>query len=155
MALSCTPSPSSLWPTVAVNLAVKTIIEPGLVAYIAAQLEASGASPGDLTFELSESDVIANLEHAQATYARLRDLGARIALDDFGSGFSPRHTGHPACRRRDEPADHRRVRRRRDGRSDVARARRRQRPGLSPRQARPLPAPVSRSAHTPRAAQVA
>jgi diguanylate cyclase (GGDEF)-like protein/PAS domain S-box-containing protein len=72
----------------AVNLAAKTIAEPGLVGYIAAQLSACGADPGDLIFELSESDVIANLVHAQETCARLRELGARVALDDFGSGFS-------------------------------------------------------------------
>ena len=42
----------------AVNLAAKTIAEPGLVGYIAAQLSAWGADPADLTFELSESDVM-------------------------------------------------------------------------------------------------
>jgi diguanylate cyclase (GGDEF)-like protein/PAS domain S-box-containing protein len=72
----------------AVNLAAKTIAEPGLVGFIASQLSANSANPSDLIFELSESDVIANLEHARATCARLRELGARIALDDFGSGFS-------------------------------------------------------------------
>ncbi|MGO9753813.1 MAG: putative bifunctional diguanylate cyclase/phosphodiesterase [Solirubrobacteraceae bacterium] len=71
----------------AVNLAATTIAEPGLVAYITDTLRAAGADPADLIFEVSESDVIANLEHARSVCQRLRALGARIALDDFGSGF--------------------------------------------------------------------
>ncbi len=72
----------------AVNLAANTIAEPGLVAYITSTLATAGADPADLIFEVSESDVIANLDHARSVCERLRALGARIALDDFGSGFS-------------------------------------------------------------------
>ncbi|MGP0048567.1 MAG: PAS domain S-box protein [Solirubrobacteraceae bacterium] len=71
----------------AVNLAANTIAEPGLMAFITDTLRAAGADPADLIFEVSESDVIANLEHARSVCGRLRALGARIALDDFGSGF--------------------------------------------------------------------
>ena len=72
----------------AVNLASKTISEPGLIAYITKQLRASGADPADLIFDLSEADVVANLDHARLVCESLRSLGARVALDDFGSGFS-------------------------------------------------------------------
>jgi len=72
----------------AINLAANTISEPGLVAYVTDTLAAAGADPADLIFDLSESDVIANLDHAHAVCERLHALGARIALDDFGSGFS-------------------------------------------------------------------
>ncbi len=72
----------------AVNLAAKTIGEPGLIAYITNQLHLAQANPADLIFEISEADVIANLEHARSVCERLRALGARVALDDFGSGFS-------------------------------------------------------------------
>ena len=72
----------------AVNLASKTISEPGLIAYITKQLRASGADPADLIFELAEADVVANLAHARLVCEGLRSLGARVALDDFGSGFS-------------------------------------------------------------------
>jgi EAL domain-containing protein (putative c-di-GMP-specific phosphodiesterase class I) len=71
-----------------VNLAAKTIAEPGLVAYVTEQLACSGADPADLVSEFSESDIIANLDHGRSACERLRALGARIALDDFGSGFS-------------------------------------------------------------------
>ncbi len=72
----------------AVNLAANTIAEPGLVAFITNTLKEAAADPADLVFELSEADVIANLDHARSVCEHLRALGARIALDDFGSGFS-------------------------------------------------------------------
>jgi diguanylate cyclase (GGDEF)-like protein/PAS domain S-box-containing protein len=72
----------------AVNLAATTIAEPGLASYITDTLHAAGADPADLIFEVSESDVIAKLDHARSVCEQLRTLGARIALDDFGSGFS-------------------------------------------------------------------
>ncbi len=72
----------------AVNLAANTIAEPGLVAFITNTLKQAGTDPADLVFEISEVDVIANLDHARSVCERLRALGARIALDDFGSGFS-------------------------------------------------------------------
>ena len=71
-----------------VNLAAKTIAEPGLVDYIVEQIAHTGADPARLMFELSEADVIANLDQARDTCERLRALGCGIALDDFGSGFS-------------------------------------------------------------------
>ncbi len=71
-----------------VNLAANTIAEPGLVAFITNTLKQTGADPADLVFEISEADVISNLDHACSVCERLRALGARIAPDDFGSGFS-------------------------------------------------------------------
>jgi diguanylate cyclase (GGDEF)-like protein/PAS domain S-box-containing protein len=71
-----------------VNLAGKTLTEPGLVEYVVGMLGGTGANPADLVFEVSETDVIANLDHARETCEKLRALGCAIALDDFGSGFS-------------------------------------------------------------------
>ena len=71
-----------------INLAAKTIAEPGLVDFIMEQVAQTGADPTKLMFELSEADVIANLDQASETCERLRTLGCGIALDDFGSGFS-------------------------------------------------------------------
>ena len=71
----------------AVNLAATTIAERGLVAFIAAELERTDANPADMSFEVSEADVIANLDHARVVCDQLRALGCEVALDDFGSGF--------------------------------------------------------------------
>ena len=48
----------------------------------------TGASPGDICFEVTESAVVANLDHAQRFIAVLHGMGCEFALDNFGSGLS-------------------------------------------------------------------
>jgi EAL domain-containing protein (putative c-di-GMP-specific phosphodiesterase class I) len=43
---------------------------------------------GQLTIEITESSVIHELEEAKAVVEKLRQEGVRIALDDFGSGYT-------------------------------------------------------------------
>jgi PAS domain S-box-containing protein len=43
---------------------------------------------GRLTFEVTEGAVIEDLELARRTLTELKSLGAHLALDDFGSGYS-------------------------------------------------------------------
>lgn len=45
--------------------------------------------PADaLVIEVTEDSLIANLDEAARTLGKLRDLGVRVALDDFGVGYS-------------------------------------------------------------------
>jgi len=48
----------------------------------------TGASPDDICFEVTESSVVANLDHARRFIAVLHGMGCEFALDDFGSGLS-------------------------------------------------------------------
>ena len=41
-----------------------------------------------LTIEITESAAIQDLDEAQDFVARLKDLGCRIAIDDFGAGYT-------------------------------------------------------------------
>ena len=44
--------------------------------------------PSDICFEVTESSVVANLDHARRFIAVLHGMGCEFALDDFGSGLS-------------------------------------------------------------------
>jgi EAL domain-containing protein (putative c-di-GMP-specific phosphodiesterase class I) len=71
-----------------VNLSAKSIGDPQLPELIEQELAATGVDPSRLIFEITETAAIANMEHARAFAERLRRLGCRFALDDFGAGFS-------------------------------------------------------------------
>ena len=44
--------------------------------------------PGNITFEVTETGIIGNLEAAKEYIRNCRSAGSRIALDDFGTGLS-------------------------------------------------------------------
>jgi len=45
-------------------------------------------APERLTFEITETTVVNQLSSASELLARIRQKGSKVALDDFGSGFS-------------------------------------------------------------------
>ena len=72
----------------AVNLAAANIADATLPDAVAALLERHGI-PGDrLECEISEHTVMADPRRAMAILERLRALGVRLSLDDFGTGHS-------------------------------------------------------------------
>ena len=72
----------------AINLSGHSASDPSMLPWIAQHLQQSGVAPQRLTFELTETVAVADMEHAQAFMEALSRLGCRTALDDFGSGFS-------------------------------------------------------------------
>ena len=74
----------SMW----VNLSARQLQEPDFVQTIADALQASGLRPEQLTLEITESGLMADLDQSTATLHRLRALGLRLAIDDFGTGYS-------------------------------------------------------------------
>ena len=74
--------------TMAVNLAAANIADATLPDAVAALLERHGV-PGDrLECEISEHTVMADPRRAMAILERLRGLGVKLSLDDFGTGHS-------------------------------------------------------------------
>ncbi len=75
-------------PRVAVNITAQQIHAPDFVEQVATAIDESGMLPGELEIEITESQLMENLEHAVANLVRLRALGVLIAIDDFGTGYS-------------------------------------------------------------------
>ncbi len=71
---------------VAVNLSAKTISDLSQIDRIEQAVLASGCPPGNLIFEITETAVADHLDAAREFASRLRRLGCRFALDDFGVG---------------------------------------------------------------------
>ena len=73
---------------VAVNLSARQFHDGRLVADIAGILAASGLAAGELELEITESTVMQNPEQAVTLMEEMRRLGVRLAMDDFGIGYS-------------------------------------------------------------------
>ena len=76
---------------VEINISATSIGDPGLIADIEHELERTGADPSRLVFEITETALVEKTEVAVALAERLRKLGCRFALDDFGSGYGGFH----------------------------------------------------------------
>ncbi|HSD76722.1 MAG TPA: EAL domain-containing protein, partial [Solirubrobacteraceae bacterium] len=73
---------------VAVNLAAANIVDGTLPDSIATLLKVHGLPGACLECEISEHTVMSDPRRAGEVLARLRDLGVRLSLDDFGTGQS-------------------------------------------------------------------
>jgi diguanylate cyclase (GGDEF)-like protein/PAS domain S-box-containing protein len=73
---------------VAVNISGRHLQHADLVADVRSALEASGLEPGNLVIELTESTIMHNTEVNLERFRELKALGVRLAIDDFGMGYS-------------------------------------------------------------------
>jgi diguanylate cyclase len=73
---------------VSVNVSSSQLHDGGFVAVVAQALAASGLPPSALVVELTESGSVAESELVALQLRQLRDTGVRVAIDDFGSGYS-------------------------------------------------------------------
>jgi EAL domain-containing protein (putative c-di-GMP-specific phosphodiesterase class I)/ActR/RegA family two-component response regulator len=74
--------------TVAVNLAASLLNDPALPEEIERLCESASVPPEKLTLEISESSTIGHVQEIADALTRLRVKGCRLALDNFGTGFS-------------------------------------------------------------------
>lgn len=73
---------------VAVNLSARLLSDRDLLGRIRTMLEAHDLPPARLTLELTETAALQDSEGSLATLSNLKDLGVRIAIDDYGTGLS-------------------------------------------------------------------
>ncbi|HZT97988.1 MAG TPA: EAL domain-containing protein [Chloroflexota bacterium] len=74
--------------SVAVNLSARNLADPNLVGHILRLVKEAEMSPSQLKIELTESAVISNPEAALKTLRHLKSEGLRLAIDDFGAGYT-------------------------------------------------------------------
>ena len=74
--------------SVAVNLSVANLIDPELPGLVARLLARSRLPPSALEFEITESVLMTEPEKALRTLRLLRGMGAKLAVDDYGTGHS-------------------------------------------------------------------
>ncbi len=79
------------WPKplqIAVNLSPAQFVRGDVVGLVHSILLETGLSPGRLELEITEGVLIEDFERGLALLRRLKALGVRISMDDFGSGYS-------------------------------------------------------------------
>ena len=72
----------------AINMSAHQILAPDFVPMVESILDATGTVPGLITFEITEGALIHNTKRALVVLDQLRGLGLKLALDDFGIGYS-------------------------------------------------------------------
>jgi EAL domain-containing protein (putative c-di-GMP-specific phosphodiesterase class I) len=75
-------------PYVSVNVAVRQIRHGALVETVTAILDDTGLPPHRLQLEITETDSVDHDHRNHSSLQKLAGLGVRLAIDDFGSGYS-------------------------------------------------------------------
>lgn len=72
----------------AINLSGATMGDDSFPAFLLDQLRRADVPAERLCFEITETAAVANFRQAAALITELRQLGCKVALDDFGAGMS-------------------------------------------------------------------
>jgi diguanylate cyclase (GGDEF)-like protein len=74
--------------SVSMNLSALSIREPHFADHIISLMMTYKIPPTMISFEITETEAITNLDVANEFMQRLHKLGCKFSLDDFGSGFA-------------------------------------------------------------------
>jgi diguanylate cyclase (GGDEF)-like protein len=72
--------------TVAVNASVRELMDDSFLDRVSTIISASGCPPDRVTFEMTETQLVADIPQLITRLQGLRVLGAGVSLDDFGTG---------------------------------------------------------------------
>ncbi|WP_042202443.1 putative bifunctional diguanylate cyclase/phosphodiesterase [Paenibacillus camerounensis] len=73
---------------VSINMSARMFENGSLYEVVEEALTSSGLEAHFLELEITESIAMNNMEETVAQLSKLRDIGVRVSLDDFGTGFS-------------------------------------------------------------------
>ena len=72
----------------AVNLSTRDLLDPDLPQRLGDAIARHHLPPGSIVLEITESAIMDDPQRAQHTLQRLRAMGLRLSIDDFGTGHS-------------------------------------------------------------------
>jgi diguanylate cyclase (GGDEF)-like protein/PAS domain S-box-containing protein len=75
-------------PSISVNLSTRQLQEPTLVSETISILKETGLPPEKLVLEITETAMISDFDLVLSRLKDLRAANIRVAVDDFGSGYS-------------------------------------------------------------------
>jgi EAL domain-containing protein (putative c-di-GMP-specific phosphodiesterase class I) len=73
---------------VSVNVSTRCLLDMNLVELVESRLRRAGVAGELLCLEITEDTVMADPDRAIDTLRRIRALGVRVSLDDYGTGYS-------------------------------------------------------------------
>ncbi len=76
------------WLSASINLSGQTLAMPNFEEWLVKMIEVLQVNPERISFEITETYLIQYLDEIKERLKRLRKLGLRFLLDDFGSGYS-------------------------------------------------------------------
>ncbi len=79
---------SGLELDLSVNVSARDLDHDWLVREVPGLLSMTGCPPTSLTLEITETQLMADVERARAAITPLHELGVRISIDDYGTGYS-------------------------------------------------------------------
>jgi diguanylate cyclase (GGDEF)-like protein len=79
---------SGLSMSVSINISAHDLMDAELPDHVAALLERHGCAAERITLEITESAILADPDHGMKNLERLNRLGCRLAIDDYGTGYS-------------------------------------------------------------------
>jgi EAL domain-containing protein (putative c-di-GMP-specific phosphodiesterase class I) len=74
--------------TMAVNISGRQLVDPSFAAYVAKTLAQHGLEPSRLCLEITETTLNGEAGDVEATLEALSEQGVRLAIDDYGTGYS-------------------------------------------------------------------
>jgi diguanylate cyclase (GGDEF)-like protein len=74
--------------TIAINLSARTLQQDDVVRTLSEALHRTAISPSQLIMEITETTLLSGTGATIRNLARLRELGVKLSIDDFGTGHS-------------------------------------------------------------------
>jgi predicted signal transduction protein with EAL and GGDEF domain len=73
---------------ISVNLSFRSVVDPTFPRHLGTLLDEAGLPANLLTLEIREDAMIGEPERTRGNLRRLADMGVRLAVDDFGTGYA-------------------------------------------------------------------